>query len=150
MAIGDIGYEFLKKNATADARGVNHVKMKDYLAFMEENGLSRTVLDAKDAADRELINGLYRYNGEQLQEAIKKAKEEGRDPSKEKVITTVNILKGNMQMSCSAAKVHPVPNRKGETVTKFMVTQLHIEQTRQLDRETMVAYEDKVKECLGL
>lgn len=147
--IGENGYEFVKAHAIQDTHGVYRVKLKDWVEYMNSHGLTREILDAKDAADNELINGMYRFNAERIEDAINKAKEEKRDPAKEKVTTTVAVLHGSVQLSSNASKVFPYPGRD-ERVTKYMVSSLDIDQQRQLNKELLAEYEENIKKCLSL
>lgn len=150
MALGETGYEFLKKEATIDDRGSAHVTQKKYMEFMSSNGLTKEIMEAYKNAHAELVNGMYMFNKDQLIEQIDRAKKEGRDPAKEKMSTAVNIPCGNIALESFAKKSYPVPKQPGQTVDKYMVNKLTFTQTRLFDKELCSTTESELQKKLGM
>lgn len=150
MAIGETALDFLKKEATMDERNVGHVTQKKYLEFMGQNGVTKEVLDAVNTAHRELTNGMYMFNNEQLTSQVATAKKEGRDPSREKATLSINIPNGSIVMTTHAAKTYPIPRQPGATVTKTNITQLDFNQNRLMDKQLCASCEEEMRKQLGL
>lgn len=141
--------EFLKAEATVGDNGTAHVTQKKYVEFMTERGVTKEVLEATNAAHKELVDGMYKYNADRLKELVPEVKKAGNDPFKAKVKTVVNIPQGNITMETQAAKVYPVPNQDTK-VTKTCVSHLSINQERLLDRDLMTDMEEQFRKELGI
>lgn len=141
--------EFLKGAAVVGDKGVAHVTQKDYMQFMADHGVTKDVIDATNAAHKELVDGMYQFNAEHLKAAIHEIKQAGGDTHKAKFKTVINIPKGNITMESTAAKTYPVPNSP-DKVTKVMVTNLSIDQERFIDKDMIASMEAEFKKDLGL
>lgn len=148
--LGENARSFLKEHSTIDENGNAHLSQKAYMDFMAANGVTKEMMDARQEADKELLNGIYLFTTDQLQEKVKKVKEEGGDPSKETVSTTVRIPNGSIDLDLTASKSYPVPRNPGESITKTNVCRLDIRQSRYLDKEMVSSCEADMAKLLGL
>lgn len=152
MAIGESGYEFIKEHATKKDNGEYHIKMKDYLSFMKDHGIDRSILEATSEAHNELVNGLYRFNANNVLDGIeeaKKANDPAVDPAKVRVSTVLHTLDGTISLKSDASKTFPNPSQGGK-ITKFMTSTMKISNPSSFDDDLMNEIQDRVKEALGL
>ena len=150
MNVGENALRFLQDNVTMDETGTGHVTQKKYIEFMGTMGVTKEVLDVMNAAHGELYNGMYRYNHHALSTSVDEAKKNGTDPTKQKVVLSINVPNGSVTMTTSAAKSYPIPRQPGETITKTMVTSLDIRQVRHFDKELCRSCEDEMRRQLGI
>lgn len=148
--IGENAHNFLKENVTIDENGNARLTQKKFMEFMAANGITKEVMDAKSEADKELINGAYRFVNEKLTEKVNKVKEEGGDPSDASVSLAIGIPNGSINMDLTASKNYSAPRNPGETITKTNVCKLNYKQTRFLDKDMTSACEADMAKLLGL
>lgn len=148
--IGDNALSFIKENATVDENGNARVTQKKYLEFLEQNGITKEIIESKEEVDKELLNGAYRYTNEQLTSKVEAALKEGKDATKESASLIIAIPSGSINLTADAAKTYPVPRKPGESITKTNVVRLDIKQTKILDKELTESCEAQMAKLLGL
>ena len=93
---------------------------------------------------------MYRYVNNMNVKAVKSAQKNHEDPTKVKVALSCNIPGGSIVVSQVPTKSYPIPNKPGETTTKFNVTTCDIRQTRHFDKEMLRTCEDEMKALLKM
>lgn len=155
MSVGENAREFLSKKITHDDRGVGHVSQKDYYGFMETAGIPKELLDAKIAADKEFINGLYLVTNDDLKKQVDEAIKNGQNPLACKAITNVKQPEGPMKIVIDASRKFLASSAVGdssaprEPITKTCVTRLDWKVNRLFDKPTMRSCEEEMQKKLA-
>lgn len=147
MTISANNLDFLRREATTDEKGNLHLTRKKYYEFMNNNGITKDILDAVDSARSELTNAVISVANDRLLEKCEADQKDGKsaeDIAKNTQWFTVNTPKGNLKWNVVASKTYSIPNQKDETVTKRVVGKLMINEPGLIDKDMYASYEDRM------
>lgn len=143
-------YDFIKKEAVVDTKGVSHITQNKYMTYMKSQGLTEELIKSYYNAHSDLVQAADKYNGERLLENIEEAKKAGRDATKEKVVTVINIYKGSLRATTCGLRVRQNPAKPGTTVNKTGTFTVDFNQDRMADKQLREEIEAKVAKAYGL
>lgn len=148
--LGQEAFAFLKEKAVENEHGKLVLPSAETMEFYKNHGVTEEHLSAVRKVEEELVNGMYLMNYERLQKRVEDAKTKGTDPMSCSSEIYARTPDGSIHMRTVAARTFPVPHKKGETITKTMVTMLDCRRSSILSKDMAAECEEGMRALLGL
>lgn len=142
-------YDFINQKAVKNDNGSYTVKQKDYLDYMNTQGLPEQVMKSVRDANTNWNNAVLIKTADVLKDNIEAAKKAGEDATKATAKVITNIYDGRIECTLKAQKTFPNPSNPGAAVTKYAVCSLDIEQKRSLEDEICKSIQADIEKILG-
>ena len=152
MADSNAAYEWIKKDAVPDSRGVYRIPQAKYMSYLKTQGWTEELVKSWYATHSDITNGLIQFNGDKVEEMAKKIKKEGREPNikDDKVHTAISTYHGTMHGTTYACRVHANPANREQVILRPGAFDLHWDQKRMIDRDIQAAQETRIAKALGI
>lgn len=147
---------FLATNSTREG-GKRQIKRDTFVTFMENEGISRGVLDSMAEAEETLAAAAVELCTADLVAAIADAKKAGDDATGLKSRVAISTLGGSTEVAMAAQRSYPNRFAKdaegnpivGATSTKFGIVDVSVDATKRIPNSTIEKAASLVEQALG-
>ena len=126
------------------------LSQKDREQFLKDKGITKAMITQIKEAEEELVTGAYIFGGQKVEEEIKLAKKNGKDPDTVAVEVVLKSAMGPDKLVVSAHKTYRNPLDPGKSVESYGPVRHTCSRDRLFGKDACADVQDRIKAALGV